>query len=158
MILNPAAPGSNPEWGLIYYKALITAQDIPETSSLRGSTLGTRGAEHKAVAITGHASWLMVAALKAVLGHTFWHTPQKWSQLNCMQRLCDWVEGRSISVSYIYIYIHIHIHQVVLPNIHHHHTFFEFSRSPKMKTDFTRWSFMKTNLTRALILVHFIVQ
>ena len=27
------------------------------------------------------------------------------SQLNCMQRLCDWIKGRSISVSYIYIYI-----------------------------------------------------
>ena len=27
------------------------------------------------------------------------------SQLNCMQRLCDWVKRRSISVSYICIYI-----------------------------------------------------
>ena len=40
-------PGSNPEWGLIYYKASITAQGLPEPSSLRGSTLGTRAAEHK---------------------------------------------------------------------------------------------------------------
>ena len=40
-------PGSNPEWGLIYYEAPITAQDLPEPSSLRGSTLGTRAAEHK---------------------------------------------------------------------------------------------------------------
>ena len=31
----------------IYYKASITAQGIPEPSSLRGSTLGTRAAEHK---------------------------------------------------------------------------------------------------------------
>ena len=31
-------PGSNPEWGPIYYKALITAQGLPEPSSLRGST------------------------------------------------------------------------------------------------------------------------
>ena len=30
--------GSNPEWGLIYYKASITAQGLPEPSSLRGST------------------------------------------------------------------------------------------------------------------------
>ena len=30
------------------------------------------------------------------------------SQLNCMQRLCDWVKRRSISVSYIYIYIYIY--------------------------------------------------
>ena len=42
-------PGSNPEWGggVIYYKALITAQGLPEPSSLRGSTLGTKAAEHK---------------------------------------------------------------------------------------------------------------
>ena len=54
-------PGSNPEWGLIYYKASITAQGLPEPSSLWGSTfMGTRAAELKAV--TGHASWLMVAA------------------------------------------------------------------------------------------------
>ena len=39
--------GSNPEWGLIYYEASITAQGLPEPSSLRGSTLGTRTAEHK---------------------------------------------------------------------------------------------------------------
>ena len=40
-------PGSNPEWGLIYYEAPITAQALPEPSSLQGSTLGTRAAEHK---------------------------------------------------------------------------------------------------------------
>ena len=40
-------PDSNPEWGLIYYKASITAQGLPEPSSLWGSTLGTRTAEHK---------------------------------------------------------------------------------------------------------------
>ena len=52
-------PGSNPEWELIidpsfkgsmeliYYKASITAQGLPEPSFLRGSTLGTRAAEHK---------------------------------------------------------------------------------------------------------------
>ena len=39
--------GSNIEWGLIYYKASITAQGLPEPSSLRGSTLGTRAAEHE---------------------------------------------------------------------------------------------------------------
>ena len=39
-------PGSNPEWGLIYYEASITAQGLPGPSSLRGSTLGTRAAEH----------------------------------------------------------------------------------------------------------------
>ena len=38
-------PGSNPEWGLICYKASITAQVLPEPSSLRDSTLGTRAAE-----------------------------------------------------------------------------------------------------------------
>ena len=40
-------PGSNPEWGTIYYEALITAQSLPEPSSLEGSILGTRAAEHK---------------------------------------------------------------------------------------------------------------
>ena len=40
-------PGSNPEWGPIYYEASITAQGLLEPSSLRGSTLGTRAAEHK---------------------------------------------------------------------------------------------------------------
>ena len=40
-------PGSGPEWGLIYYEASITAQGLPEPSSLKGSTLGTRAAEHE---------------------------------------------------------------------------------------------------------------
>ena len=40
-------PGSNPEWGPIYYKALITAQGLPRLSSFPGRTLGTRAAEHK---------------------------------------------------------------------------------------------------------------
>ena len=40
-------PGSSPEWGLIYYNSWITAQDLPEPSSFRGSTLGTRAADYK---------------------------------------------------------------------------------------------------------------
>ena len=40
-------PGSNPEWGPKYYKASIAAQGLPEPSSFRGSTLGTRAAEHE---------------------------------------------------------------------------------------------------------------
>ena len=47
MILKPGRPCSNPEWGPIYYKASVTAQGLPEPSSLRGSTLGTRAAEHE---------------------------------------------------------------------------------------------------------------
>ena len=43
-------PGSNPEWGLICYKASITAQSLLEPSFLRGSTLGIRAA------VTGHAN------------------------------------------------------------------------------------------------------
>ena len=39
--------GLNPEWGLIYFEASITAQGLPEPSSLRGGTLDTRAAEHK---------------------------------------------------------------------------------------------------------------
>ena len=54
-------PGSNPEWGPIYYEASITAQGLPEPSSLRGSTLGTRSAEH--MAVTGACKLIyMVAA------------------------------------------------------------------------------------------------
>ena len=40
-------PGSNPEWGPMYYETSITAQGLPEPSSCRGSTLSTRAAEHK---------------------------------------------------------------------------------------------------------------
>ena len=47
MIWNPAVLVRVPEWGLIYYEASIPAQGLPEPSSLRGSTLGTRAAEHK---------------------------------------------------------------------------------------------------------------
>ena len=55
-------------------------------------------------AVSRHASWLMVAALKKLCSATpSGIMPQKWGQLNCMQRLCDWVKGRSISVSYTYI-------------------------------------------------------
>ena len=46
MILNPAARVRILSGGLIYYEAWITAQGLPEPSSLRGSTLGTRAAEH----------------------------------------------------------------------------------------------------------------
>ena len=35
-------PGSNLEWGLVCYEASITAQGLPEPSSPRSSTLGTR--------------------------------------------------------------------------------------------------------------------
>ena len=43
-----ARPGSYPEWGPIYFEASIIAQGLlPEPSSFRGSTLGTRAAEHK---------------------------------------------------------------------------------------------------------------
>ena len=39
--------GWNPEWGPIYYIALIAAQGLPEPSSFWGSTLSTRAAEHR---------------------------------------------------------------------------------------------------------------
>ena len=79
-------PGSNPEWGLIYYEASITAQGLPEPSSLRGSTLGTRAAEHKGCNWGMQIDWWLQPC--AVFGHSFsgisWHMPQKWSQFNCM--------------------------------------------------------------------------
>ena len=72
-------PGSNPEWGLIYYEASITAQGLPEPPSPRGSTLGTRTAEHEGcnwgMQVDG---WLQPCA---VFSHSFsgvsWHMPQK---------------------------------------------------------------------------------
>ena len=72
-------PGSNPEWGLIYYEASITAQGLPEPSSLRGSTLGTRAVEHKGCNWGMKIdSWLQPCAM---FGHSFsgisWHMPQK---------------------------------------------------------------------------------
>ena len=79
-------PGSNPEWGLIYYEASITAQGLPEPSSLRASTLGTRAAEHKGCNWGMQVDWWRQPC--AVFGHSFsgisWHMPQKWSQFNCM--------------------------------------------------------------------------
>ena len=94
-------PGSNPEWELIYYEAPITVQGLSEPSFLRGSTLGTRAAEHKgcnwACKLTDGCS-----LTSCVRPHLLIYATEK-SQLNCMQRLCDWVRGRSISVLYIYI-------------------------------------------------------
>ena len=47
MILNPAARVRILSGANIYYEASITAQSVPEPLSLRGSTLGSRAAEHK---------------------------------------------------------------------------------------------------------------
>ena len=77
-------PGSNPEWGLIYYKASITAQGLLEPSSLRDSTVGTRAAEHKG------SNWGMQVYQRlqpcAVFGHSFsdisWHMPQDRNKVN----------------------------------------------------------------------------
>ena len=96
-------PGSNPEWCLIYYKVSITAQGLTEPSSLRGSTLGTRAAEHKgcnwARKLTDGCS-LKSCVRPHLLAYA---TEIKSTQLHAVTA---WVEGRSISVSYkIYIYI-----------------------------------------------------
>ena len=50
-------PGSNPEWGIIYHEASITAQGLPEPSSLRGSKLSTRAAEHKGCNWAKQVDW-----------------------------------------------------------------------------------------------------
>ena len=74
-----ARPGSNPEWGPIYYEASITAQGLPEPSSLRDSTLGTRAAEHKGCNWGMQVDWWLQPC--AVFGHRFsnfsWHMPHK---------------------------------------------------------------------------------
>ena len=66
-----ANPGSNPEWRSINYEVSITAQGLPEPSSLRGSTLGTRAAEHEGCnwgmqMIDGCSLELRVATLSVV--------------------------------------------------------------------------------------------
>ena len=72
-------PGSNPEWGPIYYKSLITAQGLPEPSFLRSSTLGTRAPEHKGCNRGMQIDWWLQR--RAVFGHSFngisWRMPQK---------------------------------------------------------------------------------
>ena len=100
-------PGSNPEWGPIYYKASITAHGLPKPSSLPDSTLGTRAAEDKGC--NGACKLTYGCSLKScVQPHLHGICHRNKSQLNCMQRLCDWVKGRSVSVSYIYIWSMIH--------------------------------------------------
>ena len=42
-----ARPGSNLEWGPIYYETAITVHGFPEPTSFWGSTLDTRADEHK---------------------------------------------------------------------------------------------------------------
>ena len=60
-----------------HYKASITAHGLPESSSLRGSILGTRAAEHRgcnwACKMTDGCS-LKAVGCSATL---FWHMPQK---------------------------------------------------------------------------------
>ena len=72
-------PGSIPEWGLIYYEASITAQGSRKPSSLRGSTLGTRAAEHEGCNWGMQVDWWLQPC--AVFDHSFsgisWHMPQK---------------------------------------------------------------------------------
>ena len=79
-------PGSNPEWGQICYKAPITAQGLLEPSFLRGSTLGTRAAEHKGCNWGTQVDWWLQPC--AVFSNSFsgvnWHICHKKSQFNCM--------------------------------------------------------------------------
>ena len=62
-------PGSNPEWGPIYYKSSITAQGLPKPSSLWSSTLGTRAPEHKGCNRVMQIDWWLQR--RAVFGHSF---------------------------------------------------------------------------------------
>ena len=103
-------PGSNPEWGAIYYKASITAQGSPEPSSLRGSTLSTRAAEHKngnwACKLTVNDWWLQPQKLCLATPSGICHRNRNtidWTAYSA------WVKERSINVSYIYIHNYIYI-------------------------------------------------
>ena len=99
-------PGSNPEWGPIYYEASIPAQGLPEPSSLRGSTLDTRAVEHKGCNWGMQVDWWLQP--RAMFGHTFsdiiWHMPQKQNQFNCMT-LSWWPHHEIVSVTLQHISI-----------------------------------------------------
>ena len=66
-------PGSNPEWGTIYYEASITAQGLPEPSSLRGSTLGTRAAVTGACKLIDGCSLVLCSATGSVVSSGICH-------------------------------------------------------------------------------------
>ena len=70
-------PGSNPEWGLMRLRSLHV-QGLPKPSSHRGSTLGTRAAEHKGCNWGMQVDWWLQPY--AVFDHSFsgirWHMPQ----------------------------------------------------------------------------------
>ena len=86
-------PGSNPEWGLIYYEASITAQGLPKPSSLRGSTLGTRAAEHKGCNWGMQIDWWH-AALRCVRPQFQWYQLAYATEMKSIQ-LHDSIEGLS---------------------------------------------------------------
>ena len=58
---------------------VLSNANLPEPSSLRGSTLGTRAAEHKGCKWVMQVDWWLQPC--AVFGHSFsgiiWHMPQK---------------------------------------------------------------------------------
>ena len=97
-------PGSNPEWGLLYYEASITAQSLPEHSSLRGSTLGTRAAEHKGCNWGMQVDWWLQPC--AVFGHSFsgigWHICHR-NKVNSIAWLYRRAQPKN---SILYIYMH----------------------------------------------------
>ena len=66
-------PGSNPEWGAIYYEASITAQGLPEPSSLRGSTLGTRAAVTGACKLIDGCTLALCSATGSVVSSGICH-------------------------------------------------------------------------------------
>ena len=103
-------PGSNPEWGLIYYEALITAQGLPELSSLQGSTLGTSAAEHKGCNWGMQVDWWLQPC--AVFDHSFsgisWHMPQKCrNEVNSIAWLYRRAQPKD-SIFYIHIFTYIY--------------------------------------------------
>ena len=76
----------NFECGSIYYNASITAQGLPDPSSILGNKLVTRAAEDEGCNYGMQIDWRLQS--RAVLGHTFiriiWHMPRIWSQFSCM--------------------------------------------------------------------------
>ena len=94
-------PGTNLECGPIFYEASITAQVLPEPSSLRGSTLGTRATEHKGCTWGMQINWWLQP--RAVFSATpFWHQLAYATKMKSIQLLDSIVMASPWdSISYI---------------------------------------------------------
>ena len=89
-----ARPGSNPDWGPLYYEASITAQGLLEPLSLQGSTLGTRAAEHKGCNWGMQVDWWLQPQLRCVRPQIQWYQLAYATEIKSIQSY-DSIEGLS---------------------------------------------------------------